>query len=56
METRLENLYLALETKQLPIEALSPRVLALKSRQDQLVADREEAETQLELRRAELPT
>ena len=56
VETRLENLYQALETKQLPIEALSPRILSLKSRQDQLVAAREEAEAQLEQRRAELPT
>ena len=53
---RLENLYQALETKQLPIEALSPRILSLKSRQDQLTAAREEAESQLEQRRAELPT
>ncbi|MYC36760.1 MAG: recombinase family protein [Chloroflexi bacterium] len=56
VETRLENLYQALETQQLPIEALSPRILSLKSRQDQLVAAREEAEFQLEQRRAELPT
>ena len=56
VETRLENLYQALETRQLPIEALSPRILSLKSRQDQLVAAREEAEFQLEQRRAELPT
>ena len=56
VEGRLENLYQALETKQLPIEALSPRILALKARQDQLVAAREEAEDQLERRRADLPT
>ena len=56
VESRLENLYQALETKQLPIEALSPRILALKSRQDQLVAAKEEAEDQLERRRADLPT
>ena len=55
VETRLENLYQALETKQLPIEALSPHP-ALKSRQDQLTAAREEAKGQLEQRRAELPT
>ena len=52
----MENLYQALETKQLPIEALSPRILSLKARQDQLTAAREEAEAQLEQRRAELPT
>ena len=56
VETRLENLYQALETKQLPIEALSPRILSLKARQDQLVAAKEEAEDQLERRRADLPT
>ena len=56
VETRLENLYQALETQQLPLEVLSPRILSLKSRQDQLVAAREEAEFQLEQRRAELPT
>ena len=56
VNSRLENLYQALETKQLPIEALSPRILSLKSRQDQLTAAREEAESQLEQRRAELPT
>jgi len=47
---------LALETKQLPIEALSPRILSLKSRQGQLTAAREGAEAQLEQRRAELPS
>ena len=56
VESRLENLYQALETKQLPIEARSPRILSLKSRQDQLTAAREEAEAQLERRRADLPT
>ena len=56
VDSRLENLYQALETKQLPLEVLSPRILALKSRQDQLTAAREEAEDQLEQRRAELPT
>ena len=56
VDTRLENLYQALETQQLPLEVLSPRILSLKSRQDQLVAAREEAEFQLEQRRAELPT
>ena len=49
-------LYQALETKQLPIEVLSPRILSLKSRQDQLTAARDEAEGQLEQRRADLPT
>ena len=35
---------------------LSPRILALKARQDQLTAAREEAEAQLEQRRADLPS
>ena len=56
VETRLEKLYEALETSELTLEVLSPRILSLKSRQDQLVAAREEAEFQLEQRRAELPT
>ena len=56
VDSRLESLYQALETQQLPLEVLSPRILALKSRQDQLTAAREEAEFQLEQRRAELPT
>ena len=46
VEGRLENLYQALETKQLPIEVLSPRILSLKARQDQLTAAREESEGQ----------
>ena len=56
VDSRLANLYQALETKQLPLEVLSPRILALMSRQDQLTADRDEAEGQLERRRTELPT
>ena len=55
VEMRLENLYQALETKQLPMDVLSPRILALKGRQDQLTAAREEAEGQLEQRRMDLP-
>ena len=56
MENRLERLYEALETRQLTLEALSPRILSLRSRQDQLRAAKEEAEGQLERRRVELPT
>ena len=56
VDSRLENLYQALETKQLPIEVLSPRILAPKAQQDQLTAAREETEAQLERRRADLPT
>ena len=56
VEGRLENLYQALETKQLPIKPLSPCILSLKARQDQLTAAREEAEAYSEQRWAELPT
>ena len=56
VEMRLENLYQALETKQLPMEVLSPRILALKGRHDQLTAALEEAEGKLEQRRMDLPT
>ena len=55
VESRLGNLYEALETKHLTLEALSPRILALKHRQDQLTGAREEAESQLEQRRVDLP-
>ena len=55
VESRLERLYDALETGQLTLEALSPRILNLRHRQDQLTAARDEAEGQLEQRRVELP-
>ena len=55
VESRLERLYDALETGQLTLEALSPRILSLRHRQDQLTAARDEAESQLEQRRVELP-
>ncbi len=55
MESRLENLYEALETKHLTLEALSPRILALRHRQDHLTGAKEEAESQLEQRRVDLP-
>ena len=53
--SRLERLYEALETSQLTLEALSPRILNLRHRQDQLTAARDEAESQLEQRRVDLP-
>ena len=53
--SRLERLYEALETSQLTLGALSPRILNLRHRQDQLTAARDEAESQLEQRRVELP-
>ena len=55
VESRLGNLYEALETKHLTLEALSPRILALRHRQDQLTGAKEEAESQLEQRRVDLP-
>ena len=53
--SRLERLYEALETSQLTLEALSPHILNLRHRQDQLTAARDEAESQLEQRRVDLP-
>ena len=41
MSSRLERLYEALETSALTLEALSPRILALRHRQDQLAAARD---------------
>ena len=52
---RLERLYEALETSALTLEALSPRILALRHRQDQLAAAREAAEHQLAQRKVALP-
>ena len=53
---RLARLYEALETSALTLEALSPRILALRHREDQLAAAREETARQLEQRRVDLPT
>ena len=52
---RLERLYEALEMSELTLEALSPRILSLRHREEQLEAARDDAETQLERRRVELP-
>ena len=52
---RLEKLYEAIETSELTIEVLSPRIMSLRHREEQLEAAREDAETQLEQRRVELP-
>ena len=52
---RLERLYEALETSELTLEVLSPRIFSLRHREEQLEAAREDAETQLEQRRVELP-
>ena len=55
IEKRLERLYEAIETSELTLEVLSPRILKLRHREEQLTAAREEAENQLERRRIELP-
>ena len=52
---RLEKLYEAIETSELTLEVLSPRIMSLRHREEQLEAAREDAETQLEQRREELP-
>ena len=53
---RLERLYEALETSELTLEVLSPRIFSLRHREEQLEAAREDATGQLEQRRVELPT
>ncbi len=52
---RLEKLYEAIETSELTLEVLSPRIMSLRHREEQLEAAREDAETQLEQRRVEFP-
>ena len=56
VQSRLQRLYEALETSGLTLEALSPRILSLRHREEQLEATRDDAATQLEQRRVELPT
>ena len=55
VESRLEKLYEALETSELTLEALSPRILSLRHRQDQLTAARDEAARMLGQRKVDLP-
>ena len=55
VQGRLLRLYEALEKSDLTLEALSPRILSLRQREDQLAAAREEAERQLTQRKVELP-
>ena len=52
---RLERLYEALETSDLTLEVLSPRIFSLRHREEQLEAARDDAERQLEQRRVALP-
>ena len=56
VKKRLERLYEALETSELTLEVLSPRILSLRHREEQLEAAREDTVTQLEQRKVELPT
>ena len=56
VQSRLQRLYEALETSELTLEVLSPRIFSLRHREEQLEAAREDAATQLEQRRVELPT
>ena len=56
VDGRLRRLYEALEKSDLTLEALSPRILELRHRQDQLAAAREDAAAHLSQRRVELPT
>ena len=53
---RLEKLYEAIETSDLTLEVLSPRIFSLRHREEQLESARDDAERQLEQRRVELPT
>ncbi len=53
---RLERLYEALETTELTMQALSPRILKLRQREDQLEAALEDAARQLRQRKTDLPT
>ena len=52
---RLERHYEAIETSELTLEVLSPRILSLRHREEQLEAARDDAERQLSQRRVELP-
>ena len=52
---RLGKLYEAIETSELTLEVLSPRIMSLRHREEQLEAARDEAETRLEQRRVVLP-
>ena len=56
VQSRLLRLYEALEKSTLTYEALSPRILSLRQREDQLAATREDAARQLTQRKVELPT
>ena len=50
---RLEKLYEAIETSELTLEVLSPRIMPLRHREEQLEAARDDAETRLEQRKVD---
>ena len=56
LRKRLEKLYEAIETSELTLEVLSPRIFSLRHREEQLESARDDAERQLEQRRVEIPT
>ncbi len=56
IRSRLERLYEAPETTELTMQALSPRILKLRQREDQLAAAQEDAARQLRQRKEDLPT
>ena len=51
----MRRLYEAIETSELTLEVLSPRIMSLRHREEQLEATRDDAETRLEQRRVVLP-
>ena len=53
--TRLGRPYEAIETSELSLEVLAPRIMSLRHRGEQLEAARDDAETRLEQRRVILP-
>jgi hypothetical protein len=55
VRNRLGKLYEAIETSELTLEVLSPRIMSLRHREEQLEAARDDAEAQLERRRVALP-
>ena len=55
VRSRLRKLYEAIETSELTLEVLSPRIMSLRHREEQLEAARDDAETRLEQRRVALP-
>ena len=56
VQSRLLRLYEALEKSALTFEALSPRILSRRQREDRLAAAREDAARQLTQRKVELPS